>query len=333
MNVQNADFTFKWNLKDGYPEKNGLKVFSTFACGGGSTMGYKLAGYDVIGANDIDPQMAKVYKKNHSPKSFFLCPVKDLISKEDLPQELFDLDILDGSPPCSSFSMTGNREADWGRDKKFREGQAKQVLDDLFFDFINLVEKLKPKVVVAENVKGMLMGKAKGYCKLIKKQLNEIGYNVQLFLLNAASMGVPQKRERVFFICSRKDLNLPKLELNFKLEQIPFSQISDDEDRTCDLTPMYKNYWKQAGLGRQVGKFKTLKKIHPNHPSPTIVASNKHFHPTHCRTINKKELCLAGSYPLDYDFMEVSPHYLIGMSVPPLMTAQIAHQIYLQWFK
>jgi DNA (cytosine-5)-methyltransferase 1 len=48
------------------------------------------------------------------------------------------LDILDGSPPCSSFSMAGNREKDWGKEKKFREGQAEQVLDNLFFDFIDL---------------------------------------------------------------------------------------------------------------------------------------------------------------------------------------------------
>jgi DNA (cytosine-5)-methyltransferase 1 len=51
-------------------------------------------------------------------------------------KELFDIDILDGSPPCSSFSMSGSREKAWGKNKKFREGQANQVLDDLFFHFI-----------------------------------------------------------------------------------------------------------------------------------------------------------------------------------------------------
>lgn len=87
--------------------KNGLKVFSTFACGGGSTMGYKLTGCEVIGANDIDPEMAYHYKLNHNPKYYFLCPIKDLL-KIELPSELFGIDILDGSPPCSSFSMAGS---------------------------------------------------------------------------------------------------------------------------------------------------------------------------------------------------------------------------------
>ena len=92
---------YKWQ-KSEYPKKNGKTVFTTFACGGGSSMGYKMAGFDVIGANDIDPQMAKIYKHNHNPKHFFLCPIGDLL-KMDLPDELYNLDILDGSPPCSTF--------------------------------------------------------------------------------------------------------------------------------------------------------------------------------------------------------------------------------------
>ena len=139
-------FNYRWNLSDGYNvegiEKHHKKVFTTFACGGGSTMGYKLAGYDVIAANDIDPQMAKVYKENHHPKHFFQCGISELLIQE-LPEELYDLDILDGSPPCSTFSMAGVREKKWGSKHKFREGQSEQILDDLFFQFIKLVDKLK----------------------------------------------------------------------------------------------------------------------------------------------------------------------------------------------
>ena len=153
---------YRWTMKDDYPtEKNGLKVFSCFACGGGSTMGYKLAGFDVIGCNEIDPKMNKVYIENHKPKFNFLEGIQTFKLRDDLPEELYDLDILDGSPPCSSFSMAGNREKDWGKEKKFKEGQAEQVLDTLFFDFIDLAEKLKPKVVIAENVKGITQGEAK----------------------------------------------------------------------------------------------------------------------------------------------------------------------------
>ena len=219
-------FNYKWYLKDGYPQKNGLKVFGTFICGGGSTMGYKLAGFEHLGGVEIDPQVADVYKTNHDPKYLFVEDIREFANRTEFPEDLYDLDILDGSPPCSSFSMAGNREKDWGKEKGFREGQAKQRLDDLFFDYIKLAKKLQPKVVIAENVKGMLQGNAKTYVKRVKNEFEKAGYKVQLFLLNAASMGVPQKRERVFFICQRNDLNFPKLELKFNLIVIVSSKLS-----------------------------------------------------------------------------------------------------------
>ena len=199
----NKQFTYKWNLSDlKEVPKNGYKVFSCFACGGGSTMGYKMSGFEVIGCNEIDPEMMSIYKKNHNPKHTFLESIETFKLRKDLPKELYNLDILDGSPPCSSFSMAGSREKAWGKKKKFREGQAEQVLDDLFFHYIDLAKKLQPKIVVAENVKGMLQGNAKGYVKQIINLFNVAGYNVQLFLLNGATMGLPQKRERVFFVCT-----------------------------------------------------------------------------------------------------------------------------------
>jgi DNA (cytosine-5)-methyltransferase 1 len=238
-------FPYKWNLKDGYPKKNGFKVFSTFACGGGSSMGYKLAGFDVIGANDIDEEMEKVYKHNHHPKIYIKAPVKDLATI-DIPEELMNLDILDGSPPCSTFSMAGAREKNWGKDKMFREGQAKQVLDDLFFDFIKVAKRLQPKIIVAENVKGMLNGNAKGYIIEINKQFKEIGYEVQLFMLNAASMGVPQKRERVFFLCRRKDLKLPPIKINFNEKTILTGAVAKEAKNPIGkpLSEAYAKWWR-----------------------------------------------------------------------------------------
>lgn len=86
-------------------------------------MGYKLAGCNVLGCCEIDPRMNEVYVKNHHPKYNFLMDIRDFNKKEDLPKELYNLDILDGSPPCSTFSMAGQREDAWGVEKKFREGQ------------------------------------------------------------------------------------------------------------------------------------------------------------------------------------------------------------------
>ena len=342
-------FPYKWNLADGYPAKgieaHGLKVFGTFICGGGSTMGYKLAGFDHIGGVEIDPKVADVYKANHNPKHLFVEDIRDFTKRKELPEELYNLDILDGSPPCSSFSMAGNREKDWGKEKVFREGQAKQRLDDLFFDYIVLAKRLQPKVVIAENVKGMLQGNAKAYVKRIKAEFEAAGYVVQLFLLNAASMGVPQKRERVFFICQRKDLNFPKLELLFNEDAIIYKEFKSSE-KGKELTIETKSVWskkikKDKSLGdihlRLSGKAKRFNAVFIKDDfTPNTIAAGADSIPIRFDIPNRitdKEVCQIGSYPLDYDFKNIGCGYLIGMSVPPVMTAQIAHQIYLQWLK
>lgn len=88
-------------------------------------MGYQLAGYDVIGCNEIDPRMMQVYQRNLAPRLTYLEPIQTLVRRDDLPPELYNLDILDGSPPCSTFSISGLRERSWGVRKHFREGQCK----------------------------------------------------------------------------------------------------------------------------------------------------------------------------------------------------------------
>lgn len=336
-------FPYEWHLKDGYPargiESNGLNVFGTFICGGGSTMGYKLAGFNHIGGVEIDPPIADIYKTNHKPKYLYNMDIRDFITKKDIPEELFNLDILDGSPPCSTFSMAGSREAAWGKNKKFREGQKEQTLDDLFFEFIKLADRLKPKVIIAENVKGMIQGNARAYVNEINKGFNAIGYNVQLFLLNAASMGVPQKRERVFFICSRKELNFPKLKMAFSEESIPFGYLTGGGVGKKITGEMLK-YWDICKAGKSLstvhpkgnyfGCFKISEKVTCN----TVIASDSSpiLHDKKPHYISDDDICKIGSYPIDYNFKKVKPKYLIGMSVPPVMTAQVAHQIYLQWF-
>ena len=342
-------FPYKWNLADGYPAKgieaHGLKVFGTFICGGGSTMGYKLAGFDHIGGVEIDPKVAEVYKVNHNPKHLFVEDIREFNQRKELPEELYDLDILDGSPPCSSFSMAGNREKDWDKEKIFREGQAKQRLDDLFFDYIALAKRLQPKVVIAENVKGMLQGNAKAYVKRIKSEFEAAGYVVQLFLLNAASMGVPQKRERVFFVCQRKDMGWLRLVLNFNEKGIPFGDVCEEENGEM-ITGKMLELWRKTlpsdqDLGqacfRETGKqnYFGSKLLHKCEVSKTVIASSSSplLHMDKPYFVSKNEVCQIGSYPLDYNFQKIEPKYLIGMSVPPVMTAQIAHQIYLQWFK
>jgi len=343
-------FPYEWTLKDANFTKDKGTVFSCFACGGGSTMGYKLAGFDVLGCNEIDPKMMEAYKANHNPKYSYLEPIQTFKLRKDLPKELYNLDILDGSPPCSSFSMAGNREKDWGKEKKFREGQAEQVLDNLFFDFIDLANELRPKVVVAENVKGLLMGNAKEYVRRIYRAFDKAGYYCQHWLLDASKMGVPQRRERVFFICLRKDLAkpflkqmdlftvAPELELCFDEPEIPFKDVTlNDDTQQLNTTKTALKYWHICKKGDSFstvsgGSFFNWIRFDENKVAPTLHTENgKLYHPSICRPINNREFSLCGTFPSDYNYCNKKTGYFVGMSVPPVMTAQIASKIYDQW--
>lgn len=351
--MEERTFNYKWKLSETNFTKDKGKVFSCFACGGGSTMGYKLAGFDVLGCNEIDPKMMEAYITNHKPKYSFLEPIQTFKDRNDLPEELYNLDILDGSPPCSSFSMAGNREKDWGKEKKFKEGQAKQVLDTLFFDFIDLAKKLQPKVVIAENVKGMLLGSAKSYVRDIYREFDKAGYIVQHWLLNSSKMGVPQRRERVFFIALRKDLAgpflqhkdfftyAPELDLRFKDKEIPFKDF-DSGLYGKKLSDFVAKYYDMVKIGEKVStalKKANLKetlfsydKINPNRALKTITASDSgEFRHDVPYFLHDNDYILGGSFPTDYNFLKFNVKYLIGMSVPPVMTARIAQRVYDQW--
>jgi len=299
--------------------------------------------------------MIEAYKANHNPKYAYLEPIQTFKLRTDLPDELYNLDILDGSPPCSSFSMAGNREKDWGKEKKFREGQAEQILDNLFFDFIDLAKKLKPKIVVAENVKGLLLGNAKQYVRQIYREFDLAGYYVQHWLLDASKMGVPQRRERVFFIALRKDLAEPflynadmftvnpKLELEFNEPEINYGYLKTI-DNDNKLTDYDLDVWNKKQLGDN-DYSDTLKRtenresnwnskyIYDNKVCNTVASSSgsKLVCFSEPRKLNNDELKMIGSFPLDYEFITNDVKYIIGMSVPPVMTAQIAKQVYEQW--
>lgn len=334
-------FPYRWNLADGYPAKgiphHGRKVFGTFICGGGSTMGYKLAGFDHIGGVEIDPKVAEVYRVNHKPRHLYVEDIRAFNERNDLPDELFSLDLLDGSPPCSSFSTAGSREKGWGKAKVFREGQAHQRLDDLVFAYVDTIAKLRPKVAILENVKGLLAGNAKVYAKEIVKRLRGHGYTVQVFLLNAATMGVPQMRERVFFI-ARKDASWPDLTLAFREPPIPFGKVYRKDDERLPLSASNTRRWRDTPVGgnprsKTGNTFGFLTRADHRKVAPTILSGNTFLAMQDTpEDASENEYKMIGSYPLDYDFGNIPPKYLIGMSVPPVMMAQIAHQIDVQLF-
>jgi DNA (cytosine-5)-methyltransferase 1 len=336
---------WKWTMANDYPkEKNGLKVFSCFACGGGSTMGYKLAGCEVIGCCEIDKKMNDVYVKNHHPKYNYLMDIRKFneIPNEELPEELFNLDILDGSPPCTTFSMAGDREQSWGKKKKFREGQAEQTLDDLSFVFIDTVAKLKPKVVIMENVEGILLGEAITYVQRIYKQFKDIGYSVKHYLLKGEYMGVPQTRHRVFFVATRLDFDFDDLDMNFNYEPILYKDIKDGLGRICesgsktyrllceakagekDLCPAHKRLFDTEAFFQN-------KILYENDVVMTIRAkSNDFWSITDKKGMSPTEILHSQTFPEDYDFLGFNLSnvtYICGMSVPPIMIKRIVTRL------
>jgi DNA (cytosine-5)-methyltransferase 1 len=307
-----------WNLTDlATVPKNGLTAFSCFHCGGGSTMGYKLAGFNMLGGVEIDPEMMAIYRANHRPKHSYLMGVQEFneLPLLSLPDDLKNLDLLDGSPPCSVFSMAGKREKKWGAEHHFREGQQKQRLDDLFMHFIDVGQRLQPKVIVAENVKGLILGNAKGYVKEIFAAFREAGYDAQLFLFNAARMGVPQARERTFFIARRQDLRWGKLEMKFEEQPAKFRDVFTGKTRQSKKSPIR--------FGDMYVKM--------DEPLNTLTTGARFF-VDDFNEILPCSIIRVQSFPDDYNFCKAKPQYVCGMSVPPFMTQRVALEIGRQWF-
>ena len=329
---------WKWSMANDYPkEKDGLKVFSCFACGGGSTMGYKLAGCEVIGCCEIDPRMNEVYIKNHNPKHNFCMDIRKFndIPNEELPTELFNLQILDGSPPCTTFSMAGDREDSWGKKKKFREGQAEQTLDDLSFIFIDTVAKLKPKVVIMENVEGLIKGEAWSYVQRIYAQLNSIGYQVKHWLLKGEDMGVPQARHRVFFIALRDDVkyDLYNLDMSFNYEPVLFGEAKEGvggKAACYELLCKAKRSDKCLAdiLKREEGRDSRFNEmiVWDDMIAPTVHTHG--FYRGEDKTkFSTEDYRNCSTFPSDYDWCGQSASYITGMSVPPIMIKRVVQRL------
>lgn len=217
-------------------------------------------------------------------------------------------------------------------------------MDDLFFTFIAIAGRLKPKVVVAENVKGLILGNAKGYVNEIIKGFKEIGYDVQLFLLNAASMGVPQSRERIFFIARRKDLCLLPVKMSFNEPQITFGEVRSEYGKKftfsgCKYERLLKKRTPQDKCigdiykmlnGRMTGFAIAINA--DNEPAQTVVAERRTYRGCDGLCTTDEDVRNASTFPQDYNFGKKSPIFICGMSVPPVMMANVAAQVAEQCF-
>jgi DNA (cytosine-5)-methyltransferase 1 len=123
----------------------------------------------------------------------------------------------------------------------------------------------------------------------------------------------------------------PRLVLNFNENGIAFGDVDEGDITYKQLSEGFAKDWRESKIGGSVGKFFSNQKVDPALVLNTIASGTYKFHWKYPRELTDSEFAKCGSYPLDYNFQKVEPKYLIGMSVPPVMTAQVAHQVYLQW--
>lgn len=303
-------------------------------------MGYKICGCEVIGNLEIDPRMNEIYKINHNPRYSFEEDIRDFNKREDLPSELYNLDILDGSPPCTTFSIAGKREETWGKEKKFKEGQKKQRLDDLCFEFMKTVEKLKPKVAIMENVEGLLLGNAKQYVQEIYSRFKKIGYKVKHWLVKGENMGIPQKRHRVIFIATRLQFDLDKIDMAFDYEPVTYGMIKEGIGY-CNKDSLWYELLGHAQKGdndlrdirNRLGLSPigfTSKICWEDSVLPTITAKLELYDPIERVKLSNESIRNGATFPQDYNFINNNSNnvcYVCGMSVPPIMMKRIVTRL------
>jgi DNA (cytosine-5)-methyltransferase 1 len=245
-------------------EWNGFTVASTFAGAGGSSTGYRMAGFRVGYANEFVPIAQESYRANCAPYTFVdgrdVKTVKGAEILERCSVAQGDLDVFDGSPPCQAFSTAGRREKGWGKNKSYEHG-AEQKNEQLFDEYIRLRDEMMPRTFVAENVSGLVKGTAKGFFIEIMRKLRK-GYRVEARLLDAQWLGVPQARQRIIIVGVREDLEIDPV----------FPKPLQHRYSVRDALP-----WLTRAVHDTHGTFKIAGEI-TNRPAPTVVASGAyHF--------------------------------------------------------
>lgn len=367
-----------YNLEDVVKASNQNKfnVISTFAGGGGSSTGYRLAGGKILCVNEFVEEAQNTYRENYPDTPILPGDIKQLSGKDFLDiagLEVGELDILDGSPPCSAFSVAGKlshskdgKHSDgWGQTKNYSDGKMVENIEDLFFEFLRVANDIRPKVIIAENVKGLTIGEAKEYFNKIQNTFEDIGYDVVAKVLDSRYFGISQTRTRVFFIGVRNDIT-EKAGLNFMTIGNVFPQelpdvvplkdaligLEYDDEEVKYLTEKFSNtaYWKQTGSVMPVdpdkvltggdyhpkGHHFNLKRVSQYQPAPTLTAMGSNdttagaFHWSEPRKLTLGELKRIQSLPDDFKLTGKwnQKSERIGRMVPPLMMKAIAESVY-----
>ena len=226
---------------------------SFFAGGGGSSAGYKLAGGDCKFVNEFQQVAVDTYLANWPDTPHICGDVKSITGKQIMEMtglEKYELDIMDGSPPCPPFSMSGTKKEGWNKEKT-AYGMKQQNIEDLTWEMIRIAKDLMPKVIICENVKGLTMDYAKDHLNRMVSDFEALGYATTYKVLNGIHFGVPQKRQRVFIISVRNDV-LDDIDMNWMLLSSVYPvPIGPNRPDDCDATEeqwsgMYTDYTDEA---------------------------------------------------------------------------------------
>ena len=253
---------------------------SFFSGGGGSSAGYKLAGGDCRFVNEFQQVAMDTYLANW-PNTPHICgDIKNVTGQQILEMaglKVGELDILDGSPPCPPFSMSGTKQKGWGKEK-IAYGMKQQNIEDLTWEMIRIANDIQPKVIVCENVKGLTMDYAKSHLNRMVADFEAIGYTTTYKVLNGIHFGVPQKRQRVFILSVRNDIleNIGMLPMVFYNQNVfPSGAMNEHptlEDAIGDLRLDNENRVEAVELiqaMKKSAKYKWLKRL-PKNPSKVV---------------------------------------------------------------
>ena len=250
---------------------------SFFAGGGGSACGYKLAGGDCRFVNEFQQVAVDTYLANWPDTPHICGDIKNVTGQQIMEMtglKVGELDILDGSPPCPPFSMSGTKQKGWNQEK-VAYGMKQQNIEDLTWEMIRITGEMKPKVVVCENVKGLTMDYAKQHLDRMVKDFEAEGYTTTYKVMNGIHFGVPQKRQRVFIVSVRNDV-LDDIGMPWMLISSLFPEGADEEptleDAIGDLRLDNENRVEAVELieaMKKSAKYKWMKRL-PKNPDRVV---------------------------------------------------------------
>ena len=270
---------FRYNLDDLEKSAN-RKLFtyiSFFAGGGGSSAGYKLAGGDCKFVNEFQQVAVDTYLANWPGTPHICGDIKNVTGKQIMEMTGIkegELDILDGSPPCPPFSMSGTKQKGWGKEKT-AYGMKQKNIEDLTWEQIRIAGEMKPKVIVCENVKGLTMEYASEHLARMVNDFEKLGYTTVYKILKGHEQGVPQKRERVFIVSIRNDvmddIGMPFMCINNIFPE-PEKEFADIRDAIGDIQLNNENASEAVELVKAMekgAKWKWLKRL-PKNPDKVV---------------------------------------------------------------